>query len=99
MSEMKLLGTRSPTAATRSSSAAQARREHPLLAVFWSPAAHGESDAGRGVPPGHPGVGVNSLGHVEGSGLVTNVAYRQELSPASSSLSCISCLGVCVWGL
>lgn len=38
MSEMKLLGTRSrhesPTAATGSSSAAQTRREHPLLAVF-----------------------------------------------------------------
>lgn len=46
------------------------------------------------------GVGVNSLaGGDTTRGLVTNVAYRQELSAASSSLSCVSCLGVCVWGL
>lgn len=61
---MKLPGTRSrrgfPTAANRSSSAAQTRREHPPFSSFWvvfwfffcSPAAPGRSDAGEGTMPG-----------------------------------------------
>lgn len=62
----------------------------------WGPTA----PRGHGSAPARPlGVGVNFLGHVKGSGLVRNITYRQELSAASSSLSCISCLGVCVWGL
>lgn len=123
---MKLPGTRSrrgfPTAANRSSSAAQTRREHPPFSSFWvvfcfffvvlqplEGAMPGRercrawgptAPRGHGSAPARPlGVGVNFLGHVKGSGLVRNITYRQELSAASSSLSCISCLGVCVWGL
>lgn len=55
--------------------------------------------AGALPRPGSAGSGGNSFGHVKGSGLVTTVAYGQELPAVSSSLSCVSCPGVCVWGL